>query len=77
MFFTLPDGSIRKAKKTSKGMCTHGVACQMLYPCPDGSHTALWVLYSQHTDWEKAAKAGHKAMTTAPHLNDCKLIRAK
>ena len=76
MFFTLPDGKRFKAKQTKRGQYLHGVAVQYRLPCSDGSESEFWNLASQHLSADAAIAAGVKQVKTAPHLINCKLLKA-
>ena len=76
MFFTLPDGTRFKAKRTKQGQYSHAVAILYRLPCSDGSESEFWNLASQHLTVEAAMAAGVKRVKTTPHLIDCKLLEA-
>ena len=76
MFFSLPDGTRYRAKRTKRGQHHYGVALQHQFPLPNGGQSEFHNLASQHLTLAAAERALQRWLADSPHAVAGRVITA-
>ena len=76
MFFSLPDGTRYRAKRTKRGQHHYGVVLHHVFPLPNGDQSELQNLASQHLTLAAAERALQRWLADSPHAVAGRVITA-